>query len=39
MQVMNLQVAHDALMECNGALNIATVSPMKILNDFHFLGW
>ncbi len=30
--------AHDALVECSGALNTVAVSFMKVANDIRFLG-
>jgi len=30
--------AHDAIVECSGALNVLAVSLMKIANDIRFLG-
>lgn len=35
---LSSQAAHDALVECSGALNTVAVSLMKIANDIRLLG-
>lgn len=35
---MSAQAAHDAIVECSGALNTVAVSLMKIANDIRLLG-
>ncbi len=37
-ECMVLQAAHDAFVECSGALNTVAASLMKIANDIRFLG-